>query len=41
MAILTPVDFALALILFLMLVFWKVPPWIVVVAGAAGGTVIS
>lgn len=40
-AILAPVDFALASILFLMLVFWKVPPWIVVVAGAAGGTVIS
>ncbi|KKC47761.1 ChrA protein [Paenibacillus sp. D9] len=39
--ILAPIDFALASILFLMLVFWKVPPWIVVVAGAAGGTIIS
>jgi chromate transporter len=36
-AILAPVDFALALILFLMLVFWKIPSWIVVLAGAAGG----
>lgn len=40
-AILAPIDFALVSILFLMLVFWKVPPWIVVVAGAAGGTMIN
>lgn len=40
-AILAPVDFALASILFLMLIFWKVPPWLIVVAGAAGGTLIS
>lgn len=40
-AILAPVDFALVSILFLMLVFWKVPPWIVVIAGAAGGTMIN
>lgn len=40
-AILTPVDFALASILFLLLVFWKVPPWVVVVAGALGGTIIN
>jgi chromate transporter len=40
-AVLSPVDFALAAILFVMLVFWKQPPWIVVVAGAAGGTVIG
>ncbi|MDF2910992.1 MAG: chromate ion transporter family protein [Sporolactobacillus laevolacticus] len=39
-AILSPVDFALAAILFVMLVFWKLPPWIVVIAGAAGGTII-
>lgn len=36
-AILAPADFALALILFLMLVFWKLPPWMIVIAGAAGG----
>lgn len=40
-AIVAPADFALASILFLMLVFWKVPPWIVVVAGALGGTIIN
>lgn len=40
-AILTPVDFALAAVLFGMLVFWKLPPWTVVVAGAAGGFVIG
>ncbi|WP_339224656.1 chromate transporter [Paenibacillus sp. FSL H8-0332] len=40
-AILTPLDFALAVILFVMLVFWKLPPWVVVVAGAAGGMVIG
>ncbi|MFD2410378.1 chromate transporter [Paenibacillus rhizoplanae] len=40
-AILAPLDFALAVILFVMLVFWKLPPWVVVVAGAAGGMVIG
>lgn len=40
-AILTPIDFTLAAILFLMLVFWKTPPWIVVLAGALGGTIMS
>ncbi|MGN8768001.1 chromate transporter [Paenibacillus barengoltzii] len=40
-AILSPIDFALAAILFLMLVFWKLPPWVVVVAGAAGGTIMG
>jgi chromate transporter len=40
-AILAPVDFALASILFMMLFFWKIPPWVVVVAGAAGGTIVS
>ncbi|WP_409340678.1 chromate transporter [Paenibacillus sp. MBLB4367] len=39
-AILSPADFALASILFLLLVFWKLPPWIVVLAGAAGGIAI-
>lgn len=36
-AILAPVDFALAAALFVMLTFWRLPPWVVVVAGAAGG----
>ncbi|MFD1954112.1 chromate transporter [Paenibacillus thailandensis] len=40
-AILAPADFVLAAILFGMLVFWKLPPWVVVLAGAAGGMVIG
>lgn len=40
-AILARLDFALVVILFVMLVFWKLPPWLVVVAGAAGGMVIG
>ncbi|TMV50157.1 chromate transporter [Paenibacillus mesophilus] len=39
-AIRAPVDFALVSILFMMLAFWKLPPWIVVAAGAAGGAFI-
>lgn len=34
-------DFIVAFLLFTMLVFWKLPPWIVVVAGAAGGFVLG
>ncbi|WP_075313786.1 chromate transporter [Bacillus wiedmannii] len=40
-AILQPVDFAFAAILFSMLVYWKLSPWIIVVVGAVGGTIIS
>jgi chromate transporter len=40
-AILEPMDFALSVILFVMLVFWKLPPWMVVIAGAAGGMVLG
>ncbi|MMZ60135.1 Chromate transporter [compost metagenome] len=40
-AIIRPADFALASILFLMLVYWKLPPWAAVIAGAAGGMVIG
>ncbi|MFC0330652.1 chromate efflux transporter [Paenibacillus sepulcri] len=40
-AILNPVDFVLAAVLFIMLSFWKLPPWIVAAAGAAGGTFIG
>ncbi|KPL58944.1 chromate transporter [Rossellomorea vietnamensis] len=36
-----PVDFAFAAILFSMLVYWKLPPWMVVIAGALGGIVIK
>ncbi|REB05162.1 chromate transporter [Sporosarcina sp. BI001-red] len=34
-------DFALAAVLFSMLAYWKLPPWMVVVAGALGGMVVS
>lgn len=37
----TAKDFALAAILFSMLVHWKLPPWIIVVTGALGGMLIS
>ncbi len=40
-SILAPIDFALASILFSMLVFWKLPPWMIVIAGALGGLLIS
>lgn len=36
-----PIDFALAAILFSMLVYWKLPPWIIVLTGAIGGLLIS
>lgn len=39
--ILSPLDFALASILFILLVFWKTPPWVVVIAGALGGSIIG
>ncbi|MEO3944370.1 chromate transporter [Gorillibacterium sp. CAU 1737] len=40
-AVVEPADFALVSILFLMLVFWKLPPWIVVIAGALGGMLLG
>jgi chromate transporter len=40
-AIIVPADFALAAILFVMLVFWKLPPWIIVIAGILGGILIG
>ncbi|PID14652.1 ChrA protein [Sporosarcina sp. P34] len=40
-SILRAEDFALAAILFSMLTFWKMPPWLVVLAGALGGTLLS
>lgn len=39
-SIFTPKDFALAAVLFSMLVFWKLPPWVIVIAGAVGGSVL-
>lgn len=40
-SILSPIDFAFATILFSMLVFWKLPPWVIVLTGAIGGFVLS
>ncbi|WP_420850342.1 chromate transporter [Peribacillus alkalitolerans] len=40
-SILVPIDFAFAAILFSMLVFWKLPPWVIVVTGAVGGTLMA
>lgn len=40
-AVLTPADFALALTGFLLLVVWKMPPWIVVTLMAAGALVLQ
>ncbi|TKC18869.1 chromate transporter [Robertmurraya kyonggiensis] len=36
-SILEPLHFAFAAILFSMLVYWKLPPWVIVVVGALGG----
>lgn len=40
-SILATKDFALAAILFSMLAYWKLPPWVIVVVGAVGGVIIS
>ncbi|MEC0093860.1 chromate transporter [Paenibacillus macquariensis] len=40
-AIIAPADFSLVSILFIMLVFWKLPPWVVVIAGIVGGVLIG
>ena len=40
-SVLAPIDFAFAAILFSMLVYWKLPPWIIVVTGAIGGTLMT
>jgi len=37
----SPADFALAVIAFLLLFMWKVPPWLVVILSAAGGALAS
>jgi chromate transporter len=40
-AIQGPADLGLALVAFGLLMFWKLPPWLVVVIAAAGGAVIA
>ncbi|MGP7818792.1 chromate transporter [Niallia sp. 01092] len=40
-SILSPIDFAFAAILFSMLVFWKLTPWVIVVTGAIGGSLLK
>lgn len=40
-SILAPIDFAFAAILFSMLVYWKLAPWIIVGTGAIGGMILS
>ena len=40
-AIMRPVDFALGLAAFGLLVFWKLPPWLVVVLAAIGGQALA
>ncbi len=40
-AIHTPLDFSLAAAAFVLLVLWKLPPWIVVLGCALGGSLIS
>ena len=40
-SILGPKDFAFAAVLFSMLAYWKLPPWVVVVSGILGGSLNS
>jgi len=40
-AVFSKSDFALTVLLFAMLVFIKIPPWIIVIAGAAGGMILE
>lgn len=40
-SILTPMDFAFAATIFFMLVYCKLPPWIIVVTGAIGGSLMA
>jgi chromate transporter len=39
-AIFGPADFAIGILAFLLLAFWAVPPWLVVIFGAAAATVV-
>jgi len=40
-SILSAIDFAFAAVLFSMLVFWKLPPWVIVLTGAIGGFLLT
>jgi chromate transporter len=40
-AIFAPADFGLGVLAFLLLVFWRTPPWLVVVLGALGATAMA
>lgn len=40
-AVLAPIDFVFAVVLYSMLSYWKIAPWIVVVTGVVGGTMIA
>jgi chromate transporter len=40
-AVSAPADFALVIAAFLLLVFWRVPPWLVVVFGAAAASLLA
>ena len=40
-AIFSPADFGLGVVAFLLLVFWRTPPWLVVLFGALGATAIG
>ena len=40
-AIRTPTDLALGLAAFAMLAWWKIPPWLVVLAGSAAGAMLT
>lgn len=40
-SIFAPIDFAFAALLFSMLAFWKLPPWVIVLTGAIGGVLLN
>ena len=40
-AITGPAEFCLGLLCFVLLVAWKIPPWAVVIVGAAGGIILT
>jgi chromate transporter len=40
-SIFTSIDFAFAAVLFSMLVYWKLPPWVIVIAGIVGGWLLK
>jgi chromate transporter len=39
-AIFAPADFAIGIVAFLLLVLWAVPPWLVVIFGAAAASLV-